>query len=221
MKILGKSFLVVVFMVSLLFIAGNAGAGLIANFDIIYGNKALLDAGWTKPYANVAVDLDNTGTIATITFTAKGSYLMGDGNSAALNLIGTYDTNFSYVANSFTPAAEFKQLNITPNVSEFGQFDFSIKMDDGFAKATSTLSFQLQNLTGVWTTDGANFFDINTKYLAGTHIFPPGGDDTGFAAGDGTTGMPYVPLPPSVWLLGSGLLGLVGLRRRFKKHLKK
>jgi len=26
-----------------------------------------------------------------------------------------------------------------------------------------------------------------------------------------------VPLPPSVWLLGSGLLGLLGLRRKFKK----
>lgn len=26
-----------------------------------------------------------------------------------------------------------------------------------------------------------------------------------------------VPLPPTVWLLGSGLLGLVGLRRKFKK----
>jgi len=26
-----------------------------------------------------------------------------------------------------------------------------------------------------------------------------------------------VPIPPTVWLLGSGLIGLVGLRRRFKK----
>jgi len=26
-----------------------------------------------------------------------------------------------------------------------------------------------------------------------------------------------VPIPPAVWLLGSGLVGLIGLRRRFKK----
>jgi hypothetical protein len=24
-----------------------------------------------------------------------------------------------------------------------------------------------------------------------------------------------VPIPPSIWLLGSGIIGLVGLRRRF------
>ena len=28
-----------------------------------------------------------------------------------------------------------------------------------------------------------------------------------------------VPVPPSVWLLGSGLLGLFGLRRKFRKQL--
>ena len=30
-----------------------------------------------------------------------------------------------------------------------------------------------------------------------------------------------VPIPPSVWLLGSGLLGLVGLRRGYRKLMKK
>jgi hypothetical protein len=26
-----------------------------------------------------------------------------------------------------------------------------------------------------------------------------------------------VPLPPAIWLMGSGLLGLIGIRRRFRK----
>jgi hypothetical protein len=33
--------------------------------------------------------------------------------------------------------------------------------------------------------------------------------------------MAPVPVPPSVWLLGSGLVGLVGLRRKFTNYLKR
>jgi hypothetical protein len=33
----------------------------------------------------------------------------------------------------------------------------------------------------------------------------------------GTSTIPPVPIPPTVYLLGAGLLGLVGLRRKFKK----
>ena len=32
-----------------------------------------------------------------------------------------------------------------------------------------------------------------------------------------TADNPPVPIPSAVWLLGSGLVGLVGLRRKFKK----
>ncbi len=41
-------------------------------------------------------------------------------------------------------------------------------------------------------------------------------DINGLAVHDGNVGCP-VPLPGAVWLLGSGLMGLVGLRRKFKK----
>jgi hypothetical protein len=37
--------------------------------------------------------------------------------------------------------------------------------------------------------------------------------------GGGETVAPPVPIPPTVWLLGAGLVGLVGLRRRFS-HLR-
>jgi len=29
--------------------------------------------------------------------------------------------------------------------------------------------------------------------------------------------LPYVPIPSAVWFLGSGLIGIVGIRRKFKK----
>jgi hypothetical protein len=218
MKFLGKSFLVVAFMVSLLFMAGNAGAAIIAEFNITDGNTALKDGGFTGPYATVKVDLDSGGQIATIYFTAMGSYLMGDGSAAALNLIGAYGTDFSYKVGSFTSATgSFDSVQAPHNVSDFGNFDFAIKMFDGYTSATSSLSFQLEKSTGSWT-NATDFFDISSKYLAGSHIFPPGGAVTGFASGNGGTGaIPVVPVPPTVWLLGAGLVGLWGVRRRFLK----
>ena len=51
-------------------------------------------------------------------------------------------------------------------------------------------------ITGLWPTQGS-FSHIS---LYGTNT-PEGGGN--------------VPVPPTVWLLGSGLIGLIGLRRRF------
>lgn len=41
--------------------------------------------------------------------------------------------------------------------------------------------------------------------------------------GGGTTSgfIGTVPIPPAVWLLGSGLLGLIGIRRRFRRSIVK
>lgn len=40
----------------------------------------------------------------------------------------------------------------------------------------------------------------------------------GTAEGSGTLAVNYVPLPGALWLLGTGLLGLAGLRRRFNRR---
>ena len=65
--------------------------------------------------------------------------------------------------------------------------------------------------------DWAYFFALNNGNSAAA--FFGGGNDAykgyGWAVHDGNVGSP-VPLPGAVWLLGSGLLGLVGLRR-FRK----
>lgn len=50
--------------------------------------------------------------------------------------------------------------------------------------------------------------------------YDAGGGDTGIITGNTIEGAP-VPIPPTVWLLGSGLIGLAGLRRRFRQFLKK
>jgi hypothetical protein len=60
--------------------------------------------------------------------------------------------------------------------------------------------------------DLSSFKDFGTLYAASQ-----GGAFS--VTGDGT--VTATPVPPSVWLLGSGLIGLVGLRRRFTAFLKK
>ena len=87
---------------------------------------------------------------------------------------------------------------------------------------------------GLWGTDGVNWVqfaqdDINktvdlsngeytlvvNAWLDGIWLTAPGATDTGnheFSV----AGLEAVPIPGAVWLLGSGLVGLAGLRRRNK-----
>jgi hypothetical protein len=80
--------------------AGNAEATLI--FDLTAGNPSI--SGYPGPYATVTINVVDT-THATITFTGHtftytdpythvvytSQYRLGDGSTAALNVMGTYD----------------------------------------------------------------------------------------------------------------------------------
>ena len=52
----------------------------------------------------------------------------------------------------------------------------------------------------------------HSTWLAGAHIQSISDSEYSAWIGPGTE----VPVPPAVWLLGSGLIGLIGLRRKFK-----
>jgi hypothetical protein len=58
-------------------------------------------------------------------------------------------------------------------------------------------------------------YHLGTGYQATFSML--GGEFYGLAIRPGDVGAPTVPVPAAFWLLGSGLIGLIGLRRRFKK----
>ena len=90
-------------------------------------------------------------------------------------------------------------------------------IDNGNRSSAEALYVEdLDVLTG--TTLNLNGLNLYTNYNPGTDLGPYlvlAGDGTKF--GGGTILNAPVPIPGAVWLLGSGLIGLAGLRKRFMK----
>jgi len=61
----------------------------------------------------------------------------------------------------------------------------------------------------------ASFYSSPGTYHPAVWIYNSNGDGT--YAQQSLTMLAPVPVPPAVWLLGSGLIGLIGIRRRLKK----
>lgn len=222
-----KGWLIVVFMLLFLLMAGNAGASLIT---LDQGNSAI--SGYPGPYATVSVDVTDS-THATITATALSQpqptptyfYRMGDGSMLALNVTGTValDGTFSWGGSLGTPApALVTTPPSTQQVDSWGRFNVIVDDQanpDGAGTAVQSLTFTLQRTDGgQWATDESNFFytnaDNNQDLPTASHIFVYDSLTTKTAL---DTGYASVPIPLPVWLLGSGLLGLIGIRRRFWK----
>jgi len=64
-----------------------------------------------------------------------------------------------------------------------------------------------------WELREANDISADGTVIVGWGINPDGFEEGWIAEIDPTP----VPIPGAVWLLGSGLIGMVGIRRKFKK----
>lgn len=69
-------------------------------------------------------------------------------------------------------------------------------------------------------TDGTNIYDVVVNYIATEDDFDNGTDGSlDYNAGiirEGTVDISSVPIPAAIWLLGFGLVGLVGIKRKLK-----
>jgi len=123
-------------------------------------------------------------------------FLNGYNNDAAVNSGGLLPLSQSATATEST--AVTYSANAGTKYTMFGTSD--LQPADGSA-------ITLFGFTGNGTTGQIQ------SYLLGTVSLAANGTLT--IAGNGTT-PPPVPLPPAVWLFGSGILGLVGVSRRRK-----
>lgn len=187
------------------------------------GNSAI--SGFTGPFGTVSVDLTSS-TTALITFTSLTNsgniYLFGDGGSVDVNINATSSTisgiTGSNAGTGFTSGGPFTAAG-SGNVDGFGVFNQTIDTFDGFTHSSDTISFTVTDNSGTWASASNVLTPNSDGFDAAAHIFVTsspanaanGAIVTGFAAESG--GPVTAPEPSSVFLLGAGLLALVGLRK--------
>ena len=123
--------------------------------------------------------------------------------------IQSFGFNFSSLSTVEFLLPEGWRLQYNKNMSEAGKFDVRI-MGTGKSRL-DPLEFSLRGLD---LTIEAGF----ASHVAGFMAFDGyPGVSSAFFYGDRLIPPPEIPLPPAVWLFGSGLLGLLGAARR-RKH---
>lgn len=170
------------------------------------------------PYATVGVTLFDNDT-AQFVFTALDSYAFGATKAIGLNLNGP----FTAPATVSTTGGGAPTITLVPPPPHSGQHQM-----DGFGNMNLVYKSPNFSPSGQFTgatftvagnsswTSLANLFaaslGLDAQYFAAAHIRCADGD-TGFAGnGQGN----QVPVPPAVYLLGSGLVGMAWLRWRRK-----
>lgn len=146
----------------------------------------------SQPSAIASFDFNNGGTwVNTYTAAAATQAGVAGGGPVPTGTVGSGAT----IANGDAINVDLSSFFANWNGNDFNQ---------GNAAATGTVS----NVAG-------NNFDFVLDWTS-LIVGPPFGGQTGTWHLTGTGSVAPIPLPAAVWLLGSGLLGMVGVARRKK-----
>ncbi len=182
-------------------------------------------SSFTGPYATALVNRTDS-THATITFTSLTNngniYLLGDGNSVAVNVNATSWTlgtiTGSNAGTGFTPGTWSN--GGAGNVDGFGSMNQTIDSFDGFTHSSDMISFTITDTSGTWAS-AANVLVANAAgFLAGAHIFvtssPADASNRALTTGDAVNGS--VPEPGILILLGIAM-SAVGVASRYVRKI--
>jgi hypothetical protein len=205
-----------------LFAVSTAQAGFIYTLNV--PNSAL--SPFPVPYGQVEVTLLDSNTAHIKLSSLNPNYLFGDGSSLAINTNGTATRvtpyAFTQPADSYFNSPSFVDDG-AKNVSDFGNFNFTVKNNGGAKEAVLSIEFNIDKSTGTWSSDSNVLTPNSDGFSAAAHVFVFDSKDysggaalTGFAGnGDGDQNILSTPEPTSMALLisGMGFIGLVGMRR--------
>lgn len=170
-----------------------------------YLNVSNLGTSYTGPFVKVDVDYTSNDA-ATLTFSSynDGTYTYKF-NEIGLNLSGTTTVNavngytISYATNDHQYKFDgFKDLYKTDILKNGSQ---------GFSNSVSSLVLTVSGL------GGNSVFATGVEPVA-AHIYAWDGISSDAKITGYATGHAPVPIPAAAWLLGSGVLGMIGLRRK-------
>lgn len=172
-------------------------------------------------FAQLTITL-TAANVASVTINPSGSYFLYDTNAFDLNVNAA-----SFTVSNYNPDFTTATINVAnPTlVDGMGKFNLALSLATGTTTESSTQNFNITNTSGTWAS-GSDVLGLNVAlgelFLDGAHMATTTWDyehwcyvvnHSGYVA-EGCP--PPVPVPPSALLMGSGLLGLVGLgwRRR-------
>jgi hypothetical protein len=174
--------------------------------------------GLTDHVSGTIVADPTTGVISSASFTITGG--SGTAYTVASALIGHPVTGPAYYIH-VTPT----QILVTPNnpSNPLGYGDLRLYGSTGVSGTNDSAILQWYTPGDPWVVGSNNWAGytgtVGSKgsgpFFASDHGATPFTNPTG--SRDTMVVATAVPIPAAIWLLGSGLLGLIGIRRRFRK----
>lgn len=176
---------------------------------------AINQSGLTTGYTSGVTDFD--------TYTATANTTLSSGGSSFMIWFSTANTttgNFDFDLGGLSTIESFALWN-DPQSAGQGVNSFNLLADDNAGFSSPTLLGSFSAVEGLGNANLAQIFSFAPTSASHVRIEILSNHGSTFVTGISeaafeVSGVSAVPVPAAAWLLGSGLLGLVGVSRRSK-----